>query len=208
MYTTSGIAPKITPELIIQAYQKGYFPMAHGPNGEIEFCMFSPRGIIPLDDRFVVRKSLRQKIANTNYHIIFDTAFESVIRHCARHQSVDEDEIWLSNEMIAIYDELHRRGIAHSVEVWDDSESEPELIGGLYGLHFAGAFCGESMFSTKPYGSQIALVALVEHLRKQGFRLLDAQMPSEHLKQFGLYEVMHKEYLKLLDRALAYPVKF
>jgi leucyl/phenylalanyl-tRNA--protein transferase len=208
MYSSSGIVPKITPELIIQAYQKGYFPMAHGSEGEIEFCMFSPRGIIPLDDRFVVRKSLRQKIAQANYRIAFDTAFEQVIRHCARHQAIDDDEIWLSTEMIELYVELHRRGIAHSVEVWDDSGSEPELIGGLYGLHFGAAFCGESMFSTRPYASQIALVALVEHLRKQGFRLLDAQMPSEHLKQFGLYEVTHKEYVKLLDRALAYPVKF
>ena len=105
--------------------------------------------------------------------------------------------------MIEIYCELHRRGIAHSVEAWFDEK----LQGGLYGLTLGSAFCGESMFSNAPFASQVALVALVDHLRENNFTLLDSQMESEHLQQFGMYSVSQEEYLVMLREAMEKEIK-
>ena len=183
---------------MLEAYRQGYFPMASGRNGEIGFYFYEPRGIIPLDERFVVRKSLRAAIERSHFEIRIDTAFDEVIHQCARYDQLPDDEIWISEKMKLLYSELHKMWIAHSIEVWN----EGALIGGLYGLTFGAAFCGESMFSRMPNASQIALIALVEHLRKTGFKLLDSQMESEHLKQFGLYTVSQTEYLGLLSEAM------
>lgn len=185
-------------EEVITAYLNGYYPMAQGKHGAVGFYYYEPRGIIPLDERFIVRKSLRQAIRKARFEIRFDTAFEEVIRNCARHEELPDSEIWISAEMIPLYLELYHLGIAHSVETWKNGE----LVGGLYGLAFGSAFCGESMFSKVPNASQAALVALVEHLRKEGFTLLDAQMVTEHLEQFGLFTLSQKEYLEQFYTAL------
>ncbi len=188
----------VTIALILAAYRQGYFPMASGKKGEIGFYFYEPRGIIPLDDRFIIRKSLRVAVEQSTTEIRIDTAFDEVINQCARYDELPDDEIWISEEMKLLYSELHRMGIAHSVEIWN----EGALVGGLYGLTFGAAFCGESMFSKESNASQIALIALVEHLRKTGFTLLDSQMESEHLKQFGLYTVSQTEYLGMLSDAI------
>jgi leucyl/phenylalanyl-tRNA--protein transferase len=189
----------ITPETVLNAYREGFFPMADD-RGEIEFCAYDPRGIIPLDERFRIRRSLRHAIEKKNYSITFDTAPLEVLRGCARFgENVPTEERWLTEELIRIYLKLFEMGTMHTVEVWNDDI----LIGGLYGLTFGAAFCGESMFSSAPFASQIALVHLVERLRMKGFQLLDAQMPSEHLEQFGLYECAQEEYLTLFHGAAA-----
>ncbi len=184
--------------MVISGYQQGYFPMARGRFGHIDWFMAEPRTIIPLDERFHVRRSLRRTIGKTNYQIGINTAFASVIQACSRHDEVDNEEVWLSNEMISIYYELHRRGFAHSVEVWDDGQ----LIGGLYGVSLKAAFFGESMFSRVPSASQIALVALVERLRERGYFLLDTQMRTQHVAFFGAIDLTHNEYLGMLAEAM------
>lgn len=190
----------LTPELVLAAYRQGLFPMAEGRAGEIGWYGASRRALIPLDERFRVRRSLRRALNRGGVRIAVDTAFDEVIRACSRHTSEGDDGgVWLSEELIALYRELHRHGHVHSVEIWRDDR----LIGGLYGVVIGAAFCGESMFSREPFASQIALVALVERLRARGFLLLDAQMMSEHLAQFGAYTVTHTGYLYLLARALA-----
>lgn len=188
----------ITPEQVLAAYDHGMFPMARGRYGDIHWYISDPRAIVPLDDRFKVRRSL-QKIAKKNpFRVAFDTDFPGVIRACARHTKVDSEEVWLSEEMIDLYTELYRRGVAHSVEIWNGND----LVGGLYGIAKKAAFFGESMFSRQPFSSQLALLSLVEHLRKQKFLLLDAQVMTPHLAQFGAIELSHEEYLKLLMVAL------
>ncbi len=194
----------ITPELVLNAYREGFFPMAND-RGEIEFCAYDPRGIIPLDERFRVRRSLRQIIDKKNYRVTFDTAPLEALRACARFsEELPTKERWLSEELIDIYLKLFEMGIMHTVEIWNDEM----LTGGLYGLTFGAAFCGESMFSRVPFASQIALVHLVERLRMKGFQLLDAQMPSEHLQQFGLYECSQEEYLTLFHAAMEIDVRW
>jgi leucyl/phenylalanyl-tRNA---protein transferase len=192
--TDSGI----TPEQILQAYMHGYFPMATSRNGDIDWFIAEPRTIIPIDERFHIRRSLRQAMRKTAYEIRINSAFDEVIRACARHDIKDEDGVWLSEEMIALYSGLHRLGFAHSVEVWIDEQ----LSGGLYGVAIKGAFFGESMFMRRPYASQIALVALVERLRERGYQLLDAQMRTPHIGHFGAIDLTHNEYLNLLYKAM------
>lgn len=194
----SASRSKITPEMVIAGYQQGYFPMARGRFGGIDWFMAEPRTIIPLDDRFHVRRSLRKIIKKSPYQIKLNTDFVSVIRACARHDEVENEEVWLSEEMIAIYQELHHRGFAHSVEVWD----QERLVGGLYGVSLRAAFFGESMFSREPSASQIALVALVERLRERRYLLLDAQMRTSHISHFGAIDLTHNEYLALLAEAM------
>ena len=189
---------QITPEQVLAAYQQGYFPMSRGQFGPIDWFMAEPRTVIPLDERFHVRRSLRKTIQKTDMEVRLNTRFSQVIRNCARHGEVTEDEIWLSEEMIALYVELHRRGFAHSVEIWQENQ----MVGGLYGIAIKSAFFGESMFSRVSSASQIALVALVERLRARGFKMLDAQMRTQHVSFFGAEDYSHEEYLGVLADAM------
>jgi leucyl/phenylalanyl-tRNA--protein transferase len=187
----------ITPEQVLAAYQHGMFPMARGRHGDIHWYISEPRAIIPLE-QFKVRRSLQKAYKNHPYRIVFDSAFPHVIRACARHYEVFAEEVWLSDEMIDLYIELHRQGHAHSVEVYRGDE----LVGGLYGIAMHAAFFGESMFSRVRYASQFALLALVERLRRQQFLLLDTQVMTPHLAQFGAIEMSHDDYMGVLLHAL------
>jgi leucyl/phenylalanyl-tRNA--protein transferase len=194
----------ITPELVLNAYQHGLFPMAD-TCGEIDFYAYDPRGIIPLDERFTIRRSLYKVLDKKNYRVTYDSAPLEVLLGCARFdENIPSEERWLTEELIELYLKLFEMRRMHTVEVWNADT----LAGGLYGLAFGAAFCGESMFSRTPNASQIALVHLVERLRMKGFQLLDAQMPSEHLQQFGLYECSQQEYLPLFHAAAKMDVKW
>jgi leucyl/phenylalanyl-tRNA--protein transferase len=172
--------------------------MARGLHGQIDWFVAEPRTIIPLDERFKIRRSLRQTIRKSNYEIRINTAFSAVIRACARHYDIPEEEVWLSEEMISLYSQLHRRGFAHSVEVWDENH----LVGGLYGVSLRSAFFGESMFSRVTSASQIALVGLVERLRDRRYSLLDAQMRTQHVGYFGAVDLSHEQYVAVLAEAM------
>lgn len=189
---------EITPEQVLLGYRAGYFPMARGLDGRIEWFLAEPRTILPLDDRFHIRRSLRQTMRQLPHEIHVNRAFAEVIRACARHDQVSSREVWLSEEMIALYTELHRRRLAHSVEVW----TAEGLVGGLYGVSLRSAFFGESMFSRVSSASHIALVALVDRLRACHFRLLDVQMRTPHIGHFGAIDLTHSAYLEQLDLAL------
>lgn len=160
------------------------------------------RGILPLDD-FHVPRSLRKTMRRGLHEIRIDTAFESVIRSCAE-PTPTRPQTWLNPELIGLYIELHRRGHAHSVEVWRDGR----MLGGLYGLALGAAFFGESMFSRAPDASKIALVDLVTRLNAGGFVLLDAQFVTDHLQRFGAVEISRATYLGRLRRALSLEASF
>jgi leucyl/phenylalanyl-tRNA--protein transferase len=125
------------------------------------------------------------------------------MRHCAQ-PTPDRPSTWIAEEFIQAYTALARDGYAHSVEVYEGDE----LVGGLYGVTLGGFFGGESMFHRKTDASKAAVFFLVEHLRKQGFVLLDAQVPTPHLASLGAVEISRQEYLSRLERALALPVTF
>lgn len=187
----------LTPELLIMAYQQGYFPMAE-PDGEMYWHSPDPRAIIPLDHVRITR-SLRKTVAKGIYETRIDTAFQEVIINCA-----EREETWISDEIIDAYTRLHELGFAHSVEAWH----EDRLVGGLYGVSLGGAFFGESMFAQMTDSSKVAFVSLVEHLRHQGFILLDSQYLNAHIASFGGIEISRSEYLSRLAVATRLPCSF
>ena len=187
----------IDPELLLQGYRLGVFPMAM-ENGAIEWFSPDPRAILPLEDFHVphaLRGLLRKKIFETK----IDTAFSDVIEACAKRE-----DTWINREIIESYIQLHKLGYARSVEAWTDGK----LAGGLYGVAIGGAFFGESMFHRVTDASKIALVALVEYLRVSKFALLDTQWLTPHLQRFGAIEISREHYLRLLGRAVELPRKF
>ncbi len=181
----------IPPEILLDAYSRGVFPMAD----EGEILWFSPdkRGLIPLDERFHIPHGLKRALKRSRFDLRWDTAFREVMLACAARE-----ETWIDEVILESYCELHRLGFAHSVECWDDEG----LQGGLYGVELPGVFFGESMFSRRTDSSKIALVALVERLRERDFKLLDTQWMTGHLRQFGGYELTRDQYHTALVEAL------
>ena len=192
--------PEITPELLLRAYSIGLFPMADSADDpELFWVEPDMRGVIPLDD-FHVSRSLAKTIRKSPFDIRFDSAFDAVLAACAE-AAPDRPSTWINAKIKSLYGTLHRMGHAHSVEAWEGDQ----LVGGLYGVSLGAAFFGESMFSRRTDASKICLVHLVEHLKDRGFRLLDTQFTTEHLKTFGAIDVPKIEYEDMLTNALASP---
>ena len=189
----------IDTSLLISAYAQGIFPMSMD-DGSISWFSPDPRGILPLD-HFTVSRRLARVVRQQKFEIAVDRGFEAVMRACASDR---EDGTWISDEIVESYVALHRRGLAHSVEAWQDGV----LVGGLYGVHLGGAFFGESMFHTVTDASKVALVALVDRLQAGGFALLDTQWTTPHLEQFGAIEIPREEYIERLSAALAKRCQF
>jgi len=187
----------IPPELLLQGYRLGVFPMAMD-DGTIEWFSPDPRAILPLDN-FHVPHALRRVLRKKVFEIKIDNRFSKVIEACAARE-----DTWINREITESYTRLHELGYAHSVEAW----SKNKLAGGLYGVAIGGAFFGESMFHHITDASKIALVELVEHLRAKKFALLDTQWLTPHLQQFGGIEISRDHYLRLLQRAVELPLKF
>ena len=187
----------IDPEVLLQGYRLGVFPMAMA-DGAIEWFSPDPRAILPLE-RFHVPHALERLVAKGTFEIRFDVSFAEVMRACA-----NRPETWINGEIIASYVRLHQLGYAHSVEAWQDGK----LAGGLYGVSIGGAFFGESMFHHARDASKVALLGLVEHLRARKFVLLDTQWVTPHLEQFGAIEIPRAKYLHLLTTAVNLPREF
>ena len=181
----------IAPDLLLEAYAGGMFPMAM-ENGEMGWFSPDPRGIIPIKE-FHIPHGLKKVLRNNPFDVRIDTAFGAVMKGCA-----DRESTWISDMIHRSYVKLHELGFAHSVEIWQDNT----LVGGLYGLAMGGAFFGESMFSRVPNASKVALAHLVSLLDERGYVLLDTQWVTEHLTQFGAHEIPRSTYLKRLNKAL------
>jgi len=193
----------LTPQIVLDAYSKGLFPMAENRRDKQLFWIDPEvRGILPLDN-FHIPRSLKKKIRNNPFEVRFDHNFAAVIRACAQ-QKPKRRETWINDEIIGLYTKLFCMRHAHSVECW----REEKLVGGLYGISIGGAFFGESMFSSERDSSKIALVHLVARLNLAGFTLLDTQFITDHLKQFGAIEISRVEYHKILSGALDLNVRF
>ena len=169
---------------------------------EIFFVDPDERGIIPLE-RLHISKSLKKFMKNMKYEISFNKSFMEVIKNCAE-PSLSRGETWISHDIERLYYELHDKGSAHSIEVW---ESE-NLVGGVYGMAIGGAFFGESMFSNKVNASKVALVKLVEQLINKNFVLLDTQFMTRHLQSMGGVEISRENYQDLLNTALNVTTEF
>lgn len=185
--------PNLTPEMLLQAYRMGVFPMAEDRD-DPKLYWFDPalRGILPLDG-FHLSRSLRRRLRQAPYRLTLNSDFAGVIAGCAARETT-----WINAEIARLFTELHAKGHAHSLEVWDKGR----LVGGVYGLALGGLFCGESMFSRRPDASKLALAYLVTHLNACGFQVFDTQYLTDHLASLGGVEVPRAIYQTRLARAL------
>src|SRR5687768_17112515 len=183
----------LDPDLLLRAYAIGVFPMSDSRDArDVYWVEPRRRAIIPLDG-FHMSKSLRKTLRSGRFEVTLDRAFAEVVRRCA-----EREDTWINESIERSYNLLHSAGHAHSVEVWLGSE----LVGGLYGVRLGAAFFGESMFSARPDASKVGLAWLVARLIVGGFRLLDCQFMTGHLRTLGAVEIEQKAYLALLASAL------
>ena len=190
---------RLDPRLLLQCYAAGIFPMADSRDAaELFWVEPRHRAIIPLDN-FHVSRSLRRTLRSGRFTVTLDGDFAGVIAACA-----DRPETWINAEIERAMIALHATGHAHSVEVWQASESTgfPALVGGVYGVRLGRAFFGESMFSTATDASKIALAWLVARMKVGGFTLLDCQFMTDHLASLGAVSVPRADYVALLAAAL------
>ena len=191
----------ITIEMLIDCYCSGFFPMAE-ESGEVLWYTPDPRAIIPFEN-YHVSKSLKPILNKNLFEIKIDIDFEQVMRNCASPRK-DEDQTWINEEIIQLYVELHRMGLAHSVEAY----REGRLVGGLYGVCIGGVFFGESMFSLESNASKVAFHYLIQLLKSNGFALLDSQFMNDNVKRYGAIEIPRSEYLAKLQEAIAKNCEF
>ena len=197
MANRENSAIEITPEVLLKAYACGIFPMAESADDPALYWIEPDmRGVIPLEG-FHLPARLARTVRTTPYTVWVDRDFDAVIDGCAEEKP-DRDRTWINARIRKIYRSLFDAGHCHSVEVYDGDR----LVGGLYGVSLGRAFFGESMFHHARDASKIALVHLVARLRAGGFRLLDTQYVTEHLKTFGAAEVPKRRYHRMLEDAL------
>ena len=185
--------PPLSPELLLQAYAAGIFPMAES-RGDPGLLWDDPRlrGVLPLDG-FHMSRSLARRMRKGGYEVSLNRDFAGVVASCA-----EREDTWISFEIEALYAGLHDLGHAHSLEIWEGRT----LAGGVYGVALGGAFFGESMFSERTNGSKLALAHLTDHLRRCGFSLFDTQFITPHLARLGAFEIPRRDYQARLREAL------
>jgi leucyl/phenylalanyl-tRNA--protein transferase len=194
---------EITPDLLLQAYRIGVFPMGECRD-DPKLYWLDPRlrAVLPLDG-FHLPHRLARTIRGGRFEVSADTAFADIVRACAEPRP-GHPESWINGPIVELYTELHARGHAHSVECRVDGR----LVGGLYGVSVGAVFFGESMFSRERDASKVALVHLVARLIVGGFRLLDCQFMTEHLRSFGAVEIAREVFRTLLADAIDRPATF
>jgi len=188
----------LSPERLLAAYSQGIFPWFNADE-PILWWSPDPRCVFRTDGVHISR-SLRKQLRHSGWRVTADTSFSRVMRACAAARA-GQPGTWIGEDMIAAYEELHRLGHAHSVEVWDRGS----LVGGIYGVAVGRLFCGESMFSARSGGSKAALAALCGLLHGWGFPLLDAQVTNDHLLSMGAIEIPRREFVAQARRLAAMP---
>ena len=193
------------PELLLQAYHTGIFPMSDGRNDK-DFYWVRPkvRGVFDFKTFHIPRRLIRF-LKNTSFTVKFNTDFSKIIKACADVNNSRRKETWINHIIENAYISLHDMGYAHSVGLYD---ADDVLCGGLYGVAVSGVFCGESMFSYQTNASKMTLICLMGHLYRQGYELVDAQFYNTHLEQFGLQLISQDSYEKNLKQLLEKNISF
>lgn len=188
----------LSADRLVQAYRHGCFPW-FSEGQPILWWSPDPRTVL-FPEELHVSRSLAKLLRQQRYQVSFDRDFEAVIQACAAPRR-DADGTWITDDMQNAYIELHARGHAHSVEVWDHGE----LVGGLYGLAMGQLFFGESMFSRADNASKFGFVTLVKHLQAWGFVLIDCQMATRHLESLGARSIPRQQFADYLRDHLDQP---
>ena len=194
-----AVGGNLEPETLLCAYQQGIFPWFDEDTPILWWCPDS-RAILEFDNLYI-SKRLARTIRTNKFQVTFNQDFDAVVKGCTYRP---EEGTWITPEVANAYGEFHRRGHAHSVEVWQQGV----LVGGLYGVAIGGLFAGESMFSTVSDASKIALVALVSRLKEKGYQLFDLQIINEHTATMGATEIPRDDYLARVKTAIKKDICF
>lgn len=190
------IGGDLSSKRLLLAYEKGIFPW-FSENEPLLWWSPDPR-LVLFPENIHISKSLKKKIKRSPFDIKIDNAFEETIRSCAFVRKKRDEGTWIMPEMVAAYTKLHRLGYAHSIEAWNDNK----LVGGLYGVCIGGSFFGESMFFFESDASKIALVALVNFLKKNNFDLIDCQVTTHHFLDMGAVEISRNSFLDIIQKSV------
>ena len=184
-----AVGGDLSVDRLLKAYSSGIFPW-YSEEQPILWWSPDPRMVLR-PDTLKISRSLRKQLRRSNWRLSLDEDFSQVIFCCAGQRD-DHTGTWITEEMQEAYCDLHEAGFAHSVEVWD--EQDGSLLGGLYGVAIGGVFFGGSMFSKADNASKIALVYLMQQLRRWGFKLVDCQVSSDHLVSLGAFEISRSNF--------------
>ena len=180
------------PNRIIEAYKNGIFPWFESDDN-LMWWSPDPRMIL-YPNKIKISKSLNSFIKKTPLKITFNKDFKEVIESCSNIKRLGQKGTWITKRLKESFIKLHEKGLAMSVEVWENSQ----IVGGLYGLDLGDIFCGESMFSKSTNSSKVALVYLAKELKKNNYKFIDCQIPTAHLKSMGGEEISRDEFLALM----------
>ena len=194
----------LSTERLTLAYKKGIFPWYCEGEPIVWYC--PPERMVLFPEDIKVSKSMRQVIRKNEFTITENQAFEEVIYNCKNIHRKDEFGTWITDDMEQAYINLHKQGIAKSIEVWmldtersrsEQQEPKKKLVGGLYGIDLDnGVFCGESMFSKQSNTSKLAFIHLAKNCN---YKLIDCQIHNEHLESLGAIEITREEFLTELN---------
>lgn len=183
-----AVGGDLSPERLIEAYSKGIFPW-YSEGEPVLWWSPDPR-VVLFPEELHISKSMKRELNRAQFNVTVNKEFEKVMFYC-RETRADKEGSWITNDMIKAYKEFHYAGYAHSVEVWEDKK----LAGGFYGVSMGKIFFGESMFYLKKNASKFGLIKFVLNLKKLGFRLIDCQVDTAHLKSLGAREISRDRFL-------------
>ncbi len=188
-----AVGGDLKPERVMLAYRKGIFPWFESD----DFLLWwspDPRMVL-FPDQVKISKSMRAVLRKKQFEVTFNKAFDVVVEACAKVKRFGQNGTWITPGLMEVYSTLHTQGHAHSVEVWE----EGVLVGGLYGIDLGTVFCGESMFSKANNASKVALISLAKELKKNKYKLIDCQVPTQHLVSMGAESIPRAEFLTYLS---------
>ena len=188
-----AVGGDLKPERVMLAYRKGIFPWFESD----DFLLWwspDPRMVL-FPDQVKISKSMRAVLRKKQFEVTFNKAFDVVVEACAKVKRFGQNGTWITPGLMEVYSTLHTQGHAHSVEVWE----EGILVGGLYGIDLGTVFCGESMFSKANNASKVALISLAKELKKNKYKLIDCQVPTQHLASMGAESIPRAEFLTYLS---------
>ncbi len=184
----------LSPERLKAAYKAGIFPW-YSKDEPILWWSPDPRMVL-FPHELKISKSMQKLFKKQEFEVSYNQAFDAVIENCATIKREGQEETWITPEMLTAYKELHKTGLAQSIEVWNNNN----LVGGLYGIYLKEkqVFCGESMFTKVSNASKYGFISLVQKLEKEGVQLIDCQIYTPHLASLGAREIPRKEFIHYL----------
>jgi leucyl/phenylalanyl-tRNA--protein transferase len=192
--TFGGICKNPTADTVLAAARLGFFPWCHF--GPLKWWTRKERMVLFFDEHHI-SKRLRRDMKKANYTFTFDQAFDDVILACAGHRSYNRHSLtWITPQIMRLYTDLHRRGHAHSFEVWNMGG---ELVGGGYGLSIGRVFVTESQFSHEPNTSKMGFALFNYHLAKWGYVLNDGKDFTPTIDAMGFRLIPRAEFEAIMN---------